>query len=60
MRHPAFAAADAGAVDAVIAAWSGFLTRHSLEPPAQNLPGLREFQRAQADAAIRWLRERLG
>jgi aminoglycoside phosphotransferase (APT) family kinase protein len=60
LRHPAFAAADTEAVDAVLAAWSGFLMRHSLEPPAQNLPGLREFQRAQADAAIRWLRERLG
>jgi aminoglycoside phosphotransferase (APT) family kinase protein len=59
-RHPAFAAAGAEAVNAVIAGWSGFLFRHSLEPPAQNLPGLRDFQRAQAEAAVRWLRERLG
>ena len=59
-RHPAWTRAEPGAVNAVIAAWAGFLTRHSLEPPPPNLPGLREFQRAQADAAIGWLKERLG
>ena len=57
-RDPAFAAANPEAVDAVIAAWSGFLTRHSLELPAPNLPGLREFQAAQAEVALSWLKER--
>ena len=58
-RHPAFAAADPRKVDSVIAAWSGFLIRSSLQPPAPNLPGLREFQAAQGEVALRWLRDRL-
>jgi hypothetical protein len=32
----------------------------SLEPAPPNLPRIREFQRAQGDAALSWLWSRLG
>lgn len=48
------------AVDAVLAALAGFLLRQSLRPPPLNIPHIREFQRAQASAALGWLMSRRG
>lgn len=42
---------------AIVAALAGYFTVMSTEPPAPPLPGLREFQRAQATPALNWLRE---
>ncbi|MGC4175854.1 phosphotransferase family protein [Demequina sp.] len=40
----------------IVAALAGYFTVMSTEPPHPALPGLREFQRAQAAPALRWLR----
>ena len=40
-----------------VATLAGYFTAQSTEPPAPALPGLREFQRAQALPALAWLRE---
>ncbi|HJP78603.1 MAG TPA: aminoglycoside phosphotransferase family protein [Pseudonocardiaceae bacterium] len=53
-------AADPDAVNAVLAAFAGFLLIGSLRPAPPNLPGLRTFQRPQGDAALGWLRARCG
>ncbi|MFJ6531310.1 aminoglycoside phosphotransferase family protein [Microbacterium sp. NPDC091662] len=39
----------------VIAAFASFLWYQQAQPEIPQLPGLREFQRAQADPALRWL-----
>jgi hypothetical protein len=39
---------------------TGFFLYGSLQPPPRNLQRLRAFQRAQGEAALRWLRARLG
>jgi aminoglycoside phosphotransferase (APT) family kinase protein len=41
----------------IVAALAGFFSVTSTEPAHPALPGLREFQRAQAIPALRWLRE---
>lgn len=51
--------ADPDAVNAVLAAFAGFLLIGSLRPAPPNLPTLRTFQRLQGDAALGWLRARL-
>jgi hypothetical protein len=40
----------------LVAAFSGFLVRHSLRPPPPGLPTLRPFQAAQGQVALAWLR----
>lgn len=52
--------ADVGGEDLtmVLAALTGFFLRSSLDPAPPGLPRLRAFQRAQADVALGWLRER--
>jgi hypothetical protein len=40
-----------------VATLAGYFTVQSTEPPVPALPGLREFQRAQALPALAWLRE---
>ncbi|MFJ5262892.1 phosphotransferase [Streptomyces sp. NPDC088387] len=52
--------ADPDAVTAGLAALAGYFLRNSLRPAPPGLPTLRPFQRAQADAALAWLRRRLG
>jgi Ser/Thr protein kinase RdoA (MazF antagonist) len=52
--------ADPDAVDAMLAAFAGFLLIGSLQPAPPNLPTLRTFQRLQGDAALGWLRARRG
>ena len=43
-----------------IAEIAGFFTYHGLQPDVPSLPGLREFQEAQAVVARRWLAGRMG
>jgi phosphotransferase family enzyme len=58
--HLARHRADPDDVTAVLAAVTGFFACGGLLPPPPGLPTLREFQRAQAHAGLRWLRRRLG
>ncbi|KUN00055.1 aminoglycoside phosphotransferase [Streptomyces yokosukanensis] len=58
-RHPLGRDADPDAVTAALAALAGYFLRSSLAPPPPGLPTLRPFQRAQGDAALAWLRQRL-
>lgn len=46
-------------IDAVLAAVTGFFLRSAQDPAPPGLPNLRAFQQAQADVAVRWLRDRL-
>jgi Ser/Thr protein kinase RdoA (MazF antagonist) len=57
--YPPARAADPAAVTAVLTALVGFFLRLSMRPPPPNLPRLREFQRAQGEAGLAWLRQRL-
>jgi len=52
--------ADPDAVTAVLAALTGYFLYQSHQPPPPGLPTVRAFQRAQGDAALRWLRARTG
>jgi Phosphotransferase enzyme family len=51
---------DHGVVVPLVAAFSGFLVRHSLHPPPPGLPTLRPFQAAQGAVALAWLRRLTG
>ena len=51
---------DADAANSVLAAITGYFFRSSLEPAPPNLPRMREFQRAQGNAGLAWLRSRMG
>jgi hypothetical protein len=44
----------------LVAAFGGFLVRHSLQPPPPGLPTLRAFQAAQGALALAWLRRLTG
>lgn len=57
--HALGRAADPDAVDAYLAAITGYFTRQSLLAPPPGLPTLRAFQAAQAAIARTWLAERL-
>ncbi|OLT30062.1 aminoglycoside phosphotransferase [Actinomadura sp. CNU-125] len=57
--HPLAAAADDAAVTAVLAAITGFFVHGGRQPPPPGLPTLRDFQRAQGEIALAWLRDRL-
>lgn len=57
--YPPARAAAPGDVTAVLAALTGFFLHSSLLPPPLRLERVRAFQRAQGDAALHWLRERL-
>jgi hypothetical protein len=56
---PLAVAADPGAVDAVLAAVSGFFVHSSLLPAPPALPTLRRFQALQGRHALAWLRTRV-
>ncbi|GAB2748754.1 hypothetical protein GCM10027072_51730 [Streptomyces bullii] len=58
--HPLGRRADPEAVTATLAALAGYFLRHCLRPAPPGIPALRAFQRAQGDAALDWLRRRLG
>lgn len=52
-------AADPDAVTAVLTAVTGYFVRASTLPPPRNLERVRDFQRAQGEAALGWLRRRI-
>ncbi|TDC41243.1 hypothetical protein E1281_37555 [Actinomadura sp. KC345] len=58
--HPLAREADAGAVTSVLAALAGYLVREGRQPPPPGLPTLRDFQKAQGEVALDWLRRRMG
>jgi hypothetical protein len=51
---------DDGAINAVLAAITGFFIAYSLRPPPPGIPTVRAFQAAQGEIALAWLRERTG
>ncbi len=57
-RHPPARGVDQLAVTTVLAAMAGFFLADSRKPAPPNLPRIREFQRAQGQAALAWLRSR--
>lgn len=59
-EHPLGRAADPAGVTATLAALAGYFVGQSRRPSPPGLPTLRVFQRAQGDAALEWLRKRLG
>jgi aminoglycoside phosphotransferase (APT) family kinase protein len=56
--HPMAGQTDPDAVTAVVAAVAGYFTHRSRQPAPKGIPTVRDFQRAQAEITIRWLRER--
>ena len=58
-RHGLFADVDDRDLLAVLAAFTGFLLRESLQPPPPGIPALRRFQAAQGEVALGWLRSLL-
>jgi len=54
------AGVDRDLLAVLVAAFSGFLVRHSLRPPPPGLPTLRAFQAAQGAVALDWLRRLTG
>ena len=58
--HGPASGADRDAVAVLVAAFSGFLIGHSLQPPPPGLPTLRAFQAAQGAVALAWLRRMTG
>ncbi|MCX4910135.1 phosphotransferase family protein [Streptomyces sp. NBC_00878] len=59
-EHPLGREADPAGVTATLAALAGYFVRQSRQPSPPGLPTLRAFQRVQGDAALEWLRQRLG
>ena len=58
--HGAASAVDRDVLAVMVAAFCGFLVRHSLQPPPPGLPTLRAFQAAQGAVALAWLRRVTG
>lgn len=54
------APAGSDAVTAVIAGITGYFVVSSMQPAPVGVPHLRAYQRAQGEAALAWLRSRLG
>lgn len=59
-EHLATRDADPGAMLSALVATTGFFLHQSTLPAPPGLVTLREFQRAQGEAALGWLRERAG
>jgi hypothetical protein len=57
--YPPARAADPDAVTAVLVALTGFFLHQSVLPPPPNVERVREFQRVQGEAALRWVDARL-
>ena len=55
-RYGLFTDVDDRELLAVLAAFTGFLLRESLQPPPPGIPALRRFQAAQGEVALGWLR----
>lgn len=58
-RTPVLAAADPDAVTATVAGLAGYFSWQGRQPARPEMPTIRRFQLAQADACLRWLRVRL-
>ncbi|MEV0940479.1 phosphotransferase [Micromonospora wenchangensis] len=58
-RLPLTAGADPAALTGFYAGLAGFFTDSARRPPPPNIPTVRAFQQAQADALLPWLRHRL-
>lgn len=58
-RLPVLADADPAAVTGLYAGLAGFFTDRARRPPPPGIPTVRAFQRAQSEAALGWLAERL-
>ena len=58
--HRIFAPAAPGELDGVLAGLAAYFTDAARQAPPPGLPTLRDFQRRQGEAAVRWLRERTG
>jgi hypothetical protein len=58
--HPPVRDAAPDAVTAVLVAVTGFFLHRSVLPPPRNVERVREFQRVQGEAALRWVLRRLG
>jgi len=52
--------ADPDEVTVLLAAIAGFFVSHSLQPDPPGLPTVRQFQAAQGEVALGWLRRRTG
>jgi aminoglycoside phosphotransferase len=59
-KHPLARKAPPNQVTTYLAALTGFYVSSSLQPSPPGLPTLREFQRAQGERALLWLRQRTG
>jgi aminoglycoside phosphotransferase len=57
--YPPARGADPDAVTAFLVALTGFFLYQSLLPPPRNLERVREFQRVQGEAALRWVDARM-
>jgi aminoglycoside phosphotransferase len=57
--YPPARNADPDAVTAVLVALTGFFLHQSVLPPPRNLEKVRDFQRVQGEAALRWVDARL-
>lgn len=57
--HPLPRDTDPQAVDAWVALLTGYFVSASLAPPPPGVPHVRQFQRAQAEVCVPWLRRRL-
>ncbi|GIJ78605.1 Phosphotransferase enzyme family protein [Micromonospora phaseoli] len=60
LRRLPLTAADPDAVTGLYAGLAGFFTDRARRPPPPGIRTLRAFQRAQSDALLSWLAERLG
>jgi hypothetical protein len=58
-EHVAALGADPAAVTAVLTALTGYFVYQGHQPPPPGLPTVRAFQRAQGEAALPYLRQRL-
>ncbi len=58
-RTPVLTAADPEAVTATVAGLAGYFSWQGRQPARPEMPTIRKFQLAQADACLRWLRVRL-
>ena len=58
-EHGVFADSEPKQVNAVLAGLAGYFVDSARRPPPPGLPTLRAFQRAEGNACLAWLRERL-
>ena len=58
--HPLMGGVDPDCIDAVVLGALGYWSGISRTPEPPSLPGVRAYQRAYADATLRWARRRLG